>query len=104
MWAQSTASEMLGVTPTALQAALDRGETIASLAHECGLDVEQVVDAVVAAELADIEALARIAGFTEADGELFGLEVRAYLGTLVTSGERAAEALVEGRQPVTRSA
>ena len=104
MWARSTASEMLGVTPTALQAALDRGETIASLARECGLDVELVVDAVVAAELGDIEALARIAGFGEADVELFGLEVRAYLGTLVTSGERAAEALVEGRQPVTRPA
>jgi hypothetical protein len=104
MWVQSTAAQMLGVTATALQAALDRGETIASLAQECGVDVEQVVDTVVAAELADIEALARITGFTEADVELFGLEVRAYLGTLVTSGESAAEALVEGRQPVTRSA
>jgi hypothetical protein len=104
MWALPIAAEMLGVTPTAMQAALDRGETIASLAQECGLDVEQVVDAVVAAELADIEALARIAGFAEADVELFGLEVRGYLGTMVTNGERSAEALVEGLQPVTRSA
>jgi hypothetical protein len=92
MWAYRTAAELLGVTQTALHAALDRGETIASLVDACGLDVNRVTEAIVEAELADIDALARIAGFARADIVLFRHEMRDYLVALVTHGEHAAEA------------
>jgi len=97
MWALSTAAEKLGVTPVALQMALDRGETIASLAQACGVDVDEVTETVVEAELADIEALARIAGFGAADIALLGREMREYLVAVVNEGEHIAEALFDGR-------
>lgn len=97
MWALSTAAEKLGVTSAALQMALDRGETIASLAHAGGVDVDEVTESVVDAELADVEALARIAGFGAADIALLGRDMREYLVAVVNKGEHIAEALFDAR-------
>lgn len=92
MYAISTAAERLGVTPTALETALDRGETIATLTRACGLDPDEMTLSVINAEVADVEALAVIAGFDAAEVAQFVAEVRAYLITLVWDGEAAADA------------
>ncbi|HEY9410703.1 MAG TPA: hypothetical protein VIP77_14080 [Jiangellaceae bacterium] len=80
------------MTTTALQAALDRGETIASLARSCGLDVRGVLEPVVDAEVADVEALAIIAGFGPDEVAEFAHELRTYLTSFVLDGEHVADA------------
>lgn len=96
MYAIPTAAGILGVTPRALEAALDRGETIASLTRACGLDPEEMAQSVVDAEVADVEVLATIAGFSAADVAVFVQEMRAYLVCFVYDGEDVADALFDG--------
>lgn len=102
MYAIPTAAHILGVTPTALEAALERGETIRSITIACGIDPERMTDAVVDAETADVVALARIAGFGPDAVAEFVRELRAYLVAFVRDGERVADRLFETRtlQPV----
>ncbi|WP_166345563.1 hypothetical protein [Phytoactinopolyspora limicola] len=92
MYAIPTAAEILGVTPAALEAALDRGETIATVTRACGLDVDHMTESLVNAEVPDIEALAMIAGFTTAEISQFAAEVRTYLTSFVEHGQQAADA------------
>lgn len=92
MDALAIAAEQLSVTTTALQGALDRGETIASLARSCGFDVRGVLEEVVDAEVADVEALAIIAGFGPDDVAEFAHELRTYLTSFVLDGEHVADA------------
>ncbi|MGH8828349.1 MAG: hypothetical protein ACRDVZ_12310 [Jiangellaceae bacterium] len=94
MDALSIAAEQLGVTPRALQAALDRGETIASLAQACGLDADRVREAIVDAEVSDVEALGPIAGFSPADVGQFVREISAYLREFVERGQLVADGTV----------
>ncbi|WP_026877897.1 hypothetical protein [Jiangella gansuensis] len=97
MYAMTTAADLLGVTPSALEAALARGETVLSLTRACGLDPHWMVEAVVDSEAADLTALATIAGFGPDDVELFGRELRAYLVAFVADGEDAADRLYDQR-------
>lgn len=97
MYAIPTAAQFLGVTPTALEAALDRGETLRSLTIACGLDPDRMTEAVVDAETADVVALARIAGFGPDAVAEFTRELRAYLVAYVRDGEQAADRLFETR-------
>lgn len=92
MYAISTAAANLGVTPSALETALSRGETIASLTRACGLDPDEMTRSVIEAEVADVEALAMIAGFDSAEITQFVKEMCEYLITLVWDGEAAADA------------
>ncbi|WP_157574935.1 hypothetical protein [Jiangella muralis] len=97
MYAIPTAAHILGVTPAALAAALERGETIRSLTIACGHDPERMTQAVVDAETADVVALAGIAGFgPDAVAEFVG-ELRAYLVAFVRDGQRVADRLFETR-------
>lgn len=91
----TAAADELGVTPRALRAALDRGETIGSFAGACGLDVAAVTAAIVDAEVSDIEALAPIAGFDDADITLFVAEMAAWLRAYVEDGEAAGDATTQ---------
>lgn len=102
MYAIPTAAHILGVTPAALEAALERGETIRSITIACGHDPERMTDAVIEAETADVVALAGIAGFGPDAIAEFVRELRAYLVTFVRDGERVADRLFETRtlQPV----
>ncbi len=93
----STAADLLGVTPAALDAALGRGETIASLARECGLDEHDVVEAVVEAEASDVAVLAMIGGFGQSDIDQFVAEISAYVRTFVVSGPEVADAALDGQ-------
>lgn len=95
MYAIPTAAHILGVTPAALEAALERGETIRTLALACGLDPDLMTEAIVDAETADVVALASIAGFGREDVAEFARELRAYLMTFVDEGERVADRLYE---------
>jgi hypothetical protein len=97
MYAIPTAAQMLGVTPTALEAALERGETIASLALACGLDPESMTETIIDAETADVVALASIAGFGPDAVAEFARELRTYLVAFVRDGERVADRLFEPR-------
>lgn len=90
----SFTADQLGVTPRALQAALDRGETIASLARSCGLATDLLLEAIVDAEVSDIETLAVIAGFGPADVDEFVRETTVYLREFVEHGEAVAEKLM----------
>ncbi|WP_129664720.1 hypothetical protein [Phytoactinopolyspora endophytica] len=92
MYAIPTAAGILGVTPAALEAALQRGETIATLARACGLDLDTMTDSLVDAEVPDVEALATIAGFDSDDISEFTAEMRAYLVTFINDGEHVANA------------
>lgn len=96
MYANETAAEILGVTPDALAHALGRGETIASITASCGLDVRAMTEAVVDAELADIEALAVIAGFAPDAVDDIVADMRAYVVAVITDGAAAAEARFSG--------
>ncbi|NED94736.1 hypothetical protein G1H11_05370 [Phytoactinopolyspora alkaliphila] len=96
MYAIPAAAEVLGVTPTALEAALRRGETIASLTEGCGLDVDRMTEQVLDAEVPDIEALASIAGFDSDEIDQFAAELRNYLISFIHEGEQAANALFDG--------
>ena len=96
MYAMTTAAEHLGVTPKALSTALERGETIASLTRACGLDPDEMTLAVINAEVADIEALAMIAGFDASTTATFVAELREYLITYVWDGQAAADARFDG--------
>lgn len=87
----TVAADRLGVTPTALGAALGRGESIASLAAACGRDVDAVTAAVVDSEASDIEALGTIAGFDDADVTTFVAEVSEWLRSYVEHGEQIVE-------------
>jgi hypothetical protein len=91
MYAIPTAAEILGVTPNALEAALDRGETIATVTRACGLDVEHMKESLIDAEVPDIEALAMIAGFDSEEISQFAAEVRSYLDSFVEHGEQVAD-------------
>ncbi|MBB5787081.1 hypothetical protein [Jiangella mangrovi] len=95
MYAIPTAAQILGVTPAALEAALERGETIRTLALACGLDPDLMTEAIVDAETADVIALASIAGFGPADVAEFARELRTYLVAFVHDGERVADRLYE---------
>jgi hypothetical protein len=95
MYAIPTAAHILGVTPAALEAALDRGETIRSLALACGLDPDLMTEAIIDAETADVIALASIAGFGPEDVAEFARELRSYLVAFVHDGERVADRLYE---------
>lgn len=102
MYAIPTAAHILGVTPAALETALERGETISSLAIACGQDPERMTEAIVEAETADVVALAGIAGFGRDAVAEFVRELRDYLVAFVRDGERVADRLFETRtlQPV----
>ncbi|WP_152690575.1 LLM class oxidoreductase [Jiangella alkaliphila] len=102
MYAIPTAAHILGVTPAALEAALERGETIRSLTIACGQDPDRITEAIVDAETGDVVALARIAGFEPDAIAEFTRELRAYLVAFVDDGERVADRLFETRtlQPV----
>ncbi|TDC56680.1 hypothetical protein E1212_01555 [Jiangella ureilytica] len=95
MYAIPTAAHILGVTPAALEAALQRGETIRTLALACGLDPDLMTEAIVDAETADVVALASIAGFGQDDVAEFTRELRAYLVAFVDEGEPVADRLYE---------
>lgn len=95
MYAIPTAAHILGVTPAALEAALERGETIRTLAVACGLDPDLMTEAIVDAETADVVTLATIAGFGREDVAEFARELRAYLVAFVDEGERVADRLYE---------
>lgn len=95
MYAMTTAAEILGVTPAALEAALARDETILSLTRACGLDPKRMTEAIVDAETADVEALATIAGFGADDVAGFVGEMRSYLVSFVTDGEHVADRLFD---------
>ncbi|WP_157987492.1 hypothetical protein [Jiangella endophytica] len=97
MYAIPTAAQILGVTPTALEAALERGETIRSLAIACGQDPDRMTEAVIDAETADVVALAGIAGFGPDAVAEFVRELRSYLVAFVRDGERVADQLYETR-------
>ncbi|AYY12589.1 hypothetical protein EF847_07595 [Actinobacteria bacterium YIM 96077] len=96
MYAISTAAEILGVTPSALEAALERGETIATLTEACGLDLDHMTESLVNAEVPDIEALAMIAGFDSDEIAQFGAEVRQYVTSFIHDGEQAANRRFDG--------
>ncbi|WP_157741320.1 hypothetical protein [Jiangella sp. DSM 45060] len=102
MYAIPTAAHILGVTPAALETALERGETISSLAIACGQDPERMTEAIVEAETADVVALAGIAGFGRDAVAEFVRELRDYLVAFVRDGEQVADRLFETRtlQPV----
>lgn len=102
MYAIPTAAQILGVTPKALATALERGETIHSLAVACGQDPDRMTEAIIDAETADVVALASIAGFGPDAVAEFARELRAYLVAFVHDGEHAADRLFEARtlQPV----
>ncbi|SEF15203.1 hypothetical protein [Jiangella alba] len=97
MYAIPTAAHLLGVTPAALEAALERGETIRSLTIACGQDPERMTDAVIDAETADVVALAGIAGFGPDAVAEFVRELRDYLVAFVRDGQRVADRLFETR-------
>ena len=97
MYAIPTAALMLGVTPTALEAALERGETISGLALARGQDPDRMTEAIIDAETADVVALASIAGFGPDAVAEFTRELRAYLVAFVRDGERVADRLFEPR-------
>lgn len=90
MYVTSTAAEILGVARVVLETTLASGETIADLARGRGLDVDAVTEAVVDSEIADIEVLAVIAGFSADDVMLFVNEVRDYVVAFVNGGEETA--------------
>jgi hypothetical protein len=92
MYAIPAAADILGVTPEALETALERGETIATLTRACGLDVEQMTEQVLDAEVPDVEALATIAGFDSDEVSQFSHELRSYLISFIHEGEQAANA------------
>lgn len=102
MYAISTAADILGVTPTALEAALARGETIVSLTRACGLDPDEMTESVVDAEVADVAALAMIAGFDADAIAEFVAEMRAYLVSFVTHGEQVAEQFFGGYREISQ--
>ncbi|NEE03743.1 hypothetical protein [Phytoactinopolyspora halotolerans] len=95
MYAIPTAAEILGVTPAALEAALERGETIATLSRSCDVDVDTMTESLVDAEVPDVEALATIAGFTSDEIAQFAAELRAYLVEFVNEGQDAADNLFD---------
>ncbi|TDD68499.1 hypothetical protein E1262_15880 [Jiangella aurantiaca] len=102
MYAIPTAAQILGVTPAALEAALEHGETIRSLTIACGHDPDLMTEAIVDAETADVVALADIAGFGPDAIAEFARELRAYLVAFVSDGQHVADRLFETRtlQPV----
>jgi hypothetical protein len=51
------AAKVLGITPEALRTELQSGKSIADVATEKKVDVQKVIDAVVAAQKADLEAV-----------------------------------------------
>ena len=97
MYAIPTAAQILGVTPAALETALERGETIRTIAVACGHDPDRMTEAIIDAETADVVALASIAGFGPDAVAEFARELRAYLVAFVHDGERVADRLYETR-------
>jgi hypothetical protein len=79
-------SEALGLTPEELRAELEAGKTVAAIAGEQGVEVQAVIDAVVAAleEHLDEKVAAGELTQEEADERLAGAEERA---TALVNGE-----------------
>jgi hypothetical protein len=72
----AAAATALGMTEAALQAELEAGKTAAQVAESKGVDVQKVVDAVVAVDTAEIEAAVKAGTITQAqaDARLANLE------------------------------
>jgi hypothetical protein len=65
----AAASKALGITEAALQAELEAGKTAAQVAEAKGVDVQQVIDAVVAYDTADIDAAVTAGTMTQAQAD-----------------------------------
>ena len=63
------AASALGLTPDALHAELESGKSIAQVAGEKGVDVQQVIDAIVAAESARIDQAVTDGHLTQAQAD-----------------------------------
>lgn len=84
----STVAESLGIDEDELRSALEDGRTIAEIAEELGVDVQDVVDDIVAAQRARLDDAVAEGYLTQEDAD-----------EILAGAEERASALVNGERP-----
>jgi uncharacterized protein YidB (DUF937 family) len=83
------AATALGITPTELRTALESGKTIAQVAKDKGVDVQKVIDALVAAGSAQIDQAVTAGKLTQAQATTRKAELKDRITALVNEPRRA---------------